>query len=82
LSMLLSTLLVCKSNIRKAGLSHKPWVADISKAIYLSFIAYGITGMNVSLAYFELVYALIGLVVVVHTNELNQKNHLKVRPSK
>ena len=38
---------------------------SISSAITVSIVGYGVTGMNVSLAYFELVYALLALIVVV-----------------
>lgn len=50
----------------------KLWYKKLSNAIVLSMIGYGITGANVSLAYFDLLYAFLGLIVVMglHREEL------------
>lgn len=44
------------------------WKKDLSKALSLTFIGYGVTGLNVSLAYFELVYALLALIAIFCVN--------------
>ncbi|REL31138.1 putative O-glycosylation ligase, exosortase A system-associated [Thalassotalea euphylliae] len=41
------------------------WVSELSRAISLAIIGYGITGLNVSLAYFELLYALIAIQIIL-----------------
>ncbi len=57
------------------GVRHNiPWMANLSSALNVSFLGYGITGLNVSLAYFDLAYALLGLVVVVN---LAKATHMK-----
>lgn len=63
LTMLFVTYLQSQHNIKLASNSETKNLGVLSKAISLSFIAYGVTGMNVSLAYFELVYALIAIVI-------------------
>lgn len=40
------------------------WLENFCSALNVSIIGYCITGMNVSLAYFDLIYAVFGLVVV------------------
>lgn len=64
--MLLLAYLVCKQNIKKSRKTGDKAMLNLSKAISLSCIGYAITGMNVSLAYFELVYILIGLIIVIN----------------
>jgi probable O-glycosylation ligase (exosortase A-associated) len=46
------------------------WKKDLTKAISLTFIGYGVTGLNVSLAYFELVYALLAIIAVITFTDL------------
>lgn len=41
------------------------WGVELCSALYLSLIGYGITGGNVSLAYFDLAFALYALITVV-----------------
>ena len=68
LAMLLTTLLSCRKITKIRNKASVFWQGNLAKAIFLSFIAYGITGLNVSLAYFELVYCLIGITAVLLTN--------------
>ena len=56
---------------RKSGIV---WKKDLATAISLSLVGYGITGLNVSLAYFELVYALLAIIVLLQTRENVPKN--------
>ncbi|MCW8834416.1 MAG: putative O-glycosylation ligase, exosortase A system-associated [Colwellia sp.] len=65
LLILSSTYFQCQKNIKQAKRNGVDWCANLSSAISLSLIGYCITGLNVSLAYFELVYALVGIVGIV-----------------
>lgn len=60
-----TAFLNCRRNAKKARQEGSKWKESISSAITVSIVGYGVTGMNVSLAYFELVYALLALIVVV-----------------
>ena len=62
---MLSTYFQCRENVKKAKILGIEWCENLSRAISLSLIGFGITGLNVSLAYFELVYALVGIVVIL-----------------
>lgn len=53
-------------NYRFARKHDIPWMANLSSALNVSLLGYGITGLNVSLAYFDLAYASIGLVIVMN----------------
>ncbi|GGD68997.1 putative O-glycosylation ligase, exosortase A system-associated [Lacimicrobium alkaliphilum] len=66
LMMLLLALLNNMKNARLGKQYGVHWYHQLSNAMTLSLVAYGITGMNVSLAYFDLIYAVIGLVVVMN----------------
>jgi len=57
--------LVNLANVRAARDLGVSWFRYLASAINLALIGYGITGANVSLAYFDLLYTLIGLVVVM-----------------
>lgn len=72
LIMLMVGLLKCLSNASVARREGVVWAKNLSDALTLSFVGYGITGMNVSLAYFELLYAVLGIICVV-TVVLNQE---------
>lgn len=50
---------------RKAGAD---WCVKLCNAVTLTLVGYGITGANVSLAYFDLLYAIVGVVAVVRIN--------------
>jgi probable O-glycosylation ligase (exosortase A-associated) len=56
------------SNMKNAGLGKKHevlWYRQLANALSLSLVGYGITGANVSLAYFDLLYAVLGIVAVM-----------------
>ncbi len=56
------------SNMRNAGLGKEHgvlWYRQLANALTLSLVGYGITGANVSLAYFDLLYAVLGVVAVM-----------------
>ncbi|MFV0276755.1 MAG: putative O-glycosylation ligase, exosortase A system-associated [Parahaliea sp.] len=67
---------------RKAG---SDWCVKLCNAITLALVGYGITGANVSLAYFDLLYAIVGVVVVVRMNRstllVRDKNPIEQRPA-
>lgn len=64
------------SNIRKAKAVGELWLAKLCSAMNIGIIGYGITGLNVSLAYFDLSYAFFALVVVINNYIKNRiKNH-------
>jgi probable O-glycosylation ligase (exosortase A-associated) len=50
------------------------WVQKLSSAITLTMVGFCITGGNVSLAYFDLLYAVIGIVTVMSLNNLACKD--------
>ncbi|MDX2367661.1 MAG: putative O-glycosylation ligase, exosortase A system-associated [Colwellia sp.] len=64
LTLLSSAYLKCRQNIILSIKLKIAWQEKLNRALSLSLIGYGITGLNVSLAYFELVYALIAIIVV------------------
>lgn len=51
-------------NINKAKKLNLDWLQNFCGALNVSIIGYGVTGLNVSLAYFDLIYAVFGMVVV------------------
>lgn len=56
------------TNLRNASLGRRHkiiWYQQLANALTLSMIGYGITGANVSLAYFDLLYAVLGIVSVM-----------------
>lgn len=56
------------NNIKNAKLGKKHevlWYRQLANALTLSLVGYGITGANVSLAYFDLLYAVLGIVAVM-----------------
>lgn len=70
LSMMLAGFLTCLGNAKRAKQHGAKWCQDLSNAISLAFVGYGVTGLNVSLAYFELVYAFLALIAVIKAQEL------------
>lgn len=60
-------------NIGRARRAGELWLTKLCSALNVGIIGYGVTGLNVSLAYFDLSYAFFALVVVVNTylNNLN-----------
>jgi probable O-glycosylation ligase (exosortase A-associated) len=62
-------------NIRKAKALGELWLANLCSALNIGIIGYGITGLNVSLAYFDLSYAFFALVVVTGNYLKNRTNN-------
>jgi probable O-glycosylation ligase (exosortase A-associated) len=54
-----------RSNMTYGRRSGYGWYARLASALNLGLVGYGITGANVSLAYFDLLYAVFGLVAVM-----------------
>jgi len=50
------------------------WCVQLSNAITLSLVGYGVTGNNVSLAYFDLLYAIAGIIAVISIRQLYLPN--------
>ncbi|GGO63788.1 putative O-glycosylation ligase, exosortase A system-associated [Bowmanella pacifica] len=73
--MLLSSLLQSLRN--RIGSHSLKKGLNLESAIVLSLVGYGITGLNVSLAYFDLLYAIIGVIAVVGI----QKKQAETAPS-
>ncbi|MEQ8690334.1 MAG: hypothetical protein RIC89_05780 [Pseudomonadales bacterium] len=65
LAILASTYFNNRSNMKYGRREGYAWYARLASALNLSLIGYGITGANVSLAYFDLLYAVFGLVAVM-----------------
>ena len=79
--ILARSFLINRANQLKAKKLGLGWLENFSSALNVSIIGYCITGLNVSLAYFDLIYAVLGLVVVCNiivakaaNNEITQKN--------
>ncbi|MEQ8802555.1 MAG: putative O-glycosylation ligase, exosortase A system-associated, partial [Haliea sp.] len=56
------------TNLRNASLgrSHQvDWYHKLAGSLTLSLVGYGITGANVSLAYFDLLYSVLGIIAVM-----------------
>lgn len=75
----------CLKKMRK---QKNRWGEQLCAALYLSLIGYAITGGNVSLAYFDLAFALYALITVVRINlsalqaEQNTANSTSLKPAK
>ncbi|MFD2167333.1 putative O-glycosylation ligase, exosortase A system-associated [Thalassotalea euphylliae] len=76
LTMLATCYFNCRTIAKKAKKNGVEWCQKLSGYITLSLVGYGITGMNVSLAYFELLYALIAIVCVLNIREMYKKEEL------
>src|SRR5690606_12107736 len=72
LMILTSMLWVNRRNRLKAKKHQQLWCEKLSAAISLSLIGFCVTGANVSLAYFDLFYALAGIVSVISIYKLYQ----------
>lgn len=68
-------------NQKLASNNQVEWVSDLSRYIFLSFIGYGITGLNVSLAYFDLVYILLALITIMSTQRLYEDSTSNKSPN-
>ena len=65
---LLMLALALLNNLRNTHLGHARqvgWYHKLAGMLTLSLVGYGITGANVSLAYFDLLYAVLGVVAVM-----------------
>lgn len=69
LTILLLTLMANKANRKLAAKNNIVWCVQLSDAITLTLVGYCITGANVSLAYFDLFYAIVGIVAVIKMNQ-------------
>ena len=65
LAILASAFLSNRSNALYGRRVGSLWYARLASALNLSLVSYGITGANVSLAYFDLLYSIFGIVVVM-----------------
>ncbi len=78
--LILFLLILAKSffdnlrNIRKARKVGELWLVKLCSALNIGIIGYGVTGLNVSLAYFDLSYAFFALVVVINYYLKNRSN--------
>ncbi|GAB2929807.1 putative O-glycosylation ligase, exosortase A system-associated [Rheinheimera gaetbuli] len=69
--MILLGMLRLNRRNRILALKHnQQWCVQLSNAITLSLIGYGVTGNNVSLAYFDLLYAIGGIIAVISIRQL------------
>ncbi|WP_299084220.1 putative O-glycosylation ligase, exosortase A system-associated [uncultured Paraglaciecola sp.] len=77
LVILLKTLRMNNRNRKLAIANNSKWCDQLCLAITLSLVGFCITGANVSRAYFDLLYAIIAIVVVINSNNLssNLKSH-------
>ena len=74
LFILLGTWRVNLKNRKRARENDQDWCVKLSTMINLSLVGYCITGGNVSLAYFDLFYALVGVVSVMSTRRMWASN--------
>lgn len=58
-------LLSTMRNTRLGNQHEVHWFRRLASALTLSMVGFGITGANVSLAYFDLLYALLGIIAVM-----------------
>jgi probable O-glycosylation ligase (exosortase A-associated) len=70
-AMILTGMLWLNRRNRRLAVEHKQlWCIKLCDAIMLALVAYCITGNNVSLAYFDLLYAIAGVITVISVNAL------------
>lgn len=74
LTILIKVLLTLRRLGKIAKQEGVEWVQKLCSAIMLSMVGFCITGGNVSLAYFDLLYAMIGIVAVMAINHLAYKD--------
>ncbi len=70
LMILISILWINRSNGVKAKKHKQLWCEKLSSAIGLSLVGFCVTGANVSLAYFDLFYALAGIVSAIAIHQM------------
>ncbi|MDX1392076.1 MAG: putative O-glycosylation ligase, exosortase A system-associated [Rheinheimera sp.] len=70
-AMILAGMLWLNRRNRKLAIKHQQhWCKQLCDAITLSIVAYCVTGNNVSLAYFDLLYAIAGIISVISIYQL------------
>ncbi|CAM3879547.1 putative O-glycosylation ligase, exosortase A system-associated [Rheinheimera salexigens] len=70
LMMFTSIFWINRRNGKLAIKHNQPWCKNLSDAIALSMVGYCVTGNNVSLAYFDLLYVMGGIVAVISIYKL------------
>ncbi|GGW62659.1 putative O-glycosylation ligase, exosortase A system-associated [Alishewanella tabrizica] len=75
LFILLLAYLTNIKNKKYALANNQLWVVELSKALNLAIIGFAITGANVSLAYFDLLYAIFGIIAVIKIYKLHANLH-------
>ncbi|WJG10452.1 putative O-glycosylation ligase, exosortase A system-associated [Aliiglaciecola sp. LCG003] len=73
LMIMLSTIRVNFKNRKWAINNKEQWLVDLSNALTLTLVGYCITGGNVSLAYFDLFYTIVGLVSAISIHIVRKK---------
>lgn len=73
LMILWKTFTINLKNRRWARDNDQPWLIHFCSAVNLALIGYGVTGNNVSLAYFDLLYAFCGLVAAIAIHIAREK---------
>ncbi|EHR42200.1 putative O-glycosylation ligase, exosortase A system-associated [Alishewanella jeotgali] len=68
--ILLSILWINWKNKSRAEKNNQQWCVQLCNCITLSMIGFGVTGNNVSLAYFDLLYGVAGIVSVIAIRQL------------
>lgn len=76
LMILLGTWRLNVKNRKWAEQNNQIWLVNLSKALNLTIIGYCITGGNVSLAYFDLFYTIVGMVCAISIHIVNPKKVL------
>ncbi|GAB2689206.1 putative O-glycosylation ligase, exosortase A system-associated [Aliiglaciecola sp. 3_MG-2023] len=71
--ILLGTLRMNFKNKKWAEKNNQVWLVNLSKALTLTLVGYCITGGNVSLAYFDLFYTIVGIVCAISIHIVNPK---------
>ncbi|MEP4889841.1 MAG: putative O-glycosylation ligase, exosortase A system-associated [Aliiglaciecola sp.] len=71
--ILLGTLRLNFKNKKWAEQNEQVWLVNLSKALTLTLVGYCITGGNVSLAYFDLFYTIVGIVCAISIHIVNPK---------
>lgn len=69
LIILLQTIRLNGRNAKFAKQHNIDWMQKLSHSLFLSVVGYCVTGANVSLAYFDLLYTMIGIVAVIHVHK-------------
>ncbi|TRY30816.1 putative O-glycosylation ligase, exosortase A system-associated [Aliiglaciecola sp. M165] len=79
LMILLGTIRLNLKNKRWGLENDQQWLVNLSRALNLSLVGYCITGGNVSLAYFDLFYTIVGVVCSIQIHIVTKKYKQKVK---